>query len=164
MTFNNAQSLSAERKEFIDKIIASYDDPSPKMLEILLEVQDSVNEKYVSEPEAYYVAEKMNVKPTQVYDVISFFASLHDKPRAKFPIQVCSSIVCKVNDSNSLMANLQDLLGVGLNEATADGKFIIEEVACFGACDVAPAVRINGVVYGHLTTKEKVAEILNNLQ
>jgi NADH:ubiquinone oxidoreductase subunit E len=164
MTFNNVQSLSAARKECIDKIIASYDDPSPKMLEILLEVQDSVDEKYISEPEAYYVAEKMNVKPTQVYDVISFFAALHDKPRAKFPIQVCSSIVCKVNDSNSLMANLQDLLGVGLNEATADGKFIIEEVACFGACDVAPAVRINGVVYGHLTTKEKVAEILNSLQ
>ena len=122
------------------------------------------DEKYISEPEAYYVAEKMNVKPTQVYDVISFFAALHDKPRAKFPIQICSSIVCKVNDSNSLMANLQDLLGVGLNEATADGKFIIEEVACFGACDVAPAVRINGVVYGHLTTKEKVADILNSLQ
>lgn len=164
MAYNETQSLSAERKECIDRIIASYGDPSAKMLEILLDVQDSVDEKYISEPAAYYVAEKMNVKPTQVYDVITFFASLHDKPRAKFPIQVCSSIVCKVNDSNSLMANLQALLGVGLNEATADGKFIIEEVACFGACDVAPAVRINGVVYGNLTTKEKLADVLNGLQ
>lgn len=164
MAYNKTQSLSPERKECINRIIDSYGDPTAKMLEILLDIQNSVDEKYISEPDAYYVAEKMNVKPTQVYDVISFFASLHDKPRAKFPIQVCSSIVCKVNDSNSLLANLQSLLGVGLNEATADGKFIIEEVACFGACDVAPAVRINGVVYGNLTSKEKIADVLNSLQ
>ena len=30
---------------------------------------------------AYYVAERLGVKPTQVYDVISFYTALHDKPR-----------------------------------------------------------------------------------
>ena len=62
------------------------------------------------------------------------------------------------------MSHLQSLLGVGLNQPTPDGKYIIEEVPCFGACDVAPAIRVNGVVYGHITSKDKLAEIINSLQ
>ncbi|MDD5953228.1 MAG: NAD(P)H-dependent oxidoreductase subunit E [Oscillospiraceae bacterium] len=165
MAFSNQpQPLSPERKECIDKIIASYGGLTSKMLEILLDVQDTAEGKYISEATAHYVAEQLQVKITQVYDVITFFSSLHDAPRAQFPIQVCSSIVCKVNDSDGLMEHLQSLLGVGLNEPTADGKYIIEEVPCFGACDVAPAIRVNGVVYGKITSKDKLAEIINSLR
>lgn len=158
------QALTPQRKECIDKIIASYDGLTTKMLEILLDIQEADPQKYISEAAAYYVAEQMGVKITQVYDVISFFSSLHDAPQAKFPIQVCSSIVCKVNDGDGLMEHLKALLGVGLNEPTADGKYIIEEVPCFGACDVAPAIRVNGVVYGRITSKDKLAEVINSLQ
>ena len=165
MAFSNeTQSLTTERKECINKIIASYDGLTSKMLEILLDVQNATDGKYISEPMAYYIAEQLGVKITQVYDVISFFSSLHDTPRAQFPIQVCSSIVCKVNDGDGLLSHLQSLLGVGLNQPTPDGKYIIEEVPCFGACDVAPAIRVNGVVYGHITSKDKLAEIINSLQ
>ena len=50
-----------------------------------------------------------------------------------------------------------------MNEVTYDGKFTIEKTPCFGACDVAPAVRINGTVYGKLTTREKIQDMLNSL-
>lgn len=160
---SGSQALTPERKECIDGIIASYDDPTTKLLEILLDIQDSADGKYISEATAYYVADRMNIKPTQIYDVISFFSSLSDQPRAKYPIQVCSSIVCKINDSNSLLENLKELIGKDMNEATYDGKFIIEEVPCFGACDVAPAFRINGVVYGNMDSKEKIASVLKQL-
>ena len=158
------QSLSSAQKECINGIIASYGGLTSKLLEILLEIQEAADAKYISEATAYYVAEQMNIKPTQIYDVISFFSSLHGTPRAKFPIQVCSSIVCKVNGGESLLEALEALLGVGVNEPTADGKYIIETVPCFGACDVAPAIRVNGVVYGKIPSKEKLAEIIDGLQ
>ena len=36
---------------------------------------------------------------------------------------------------------------------TYDGRFSIEQVPCFGACDVSPAVRVNGVVQGEVNGK-----------
>lgn len=144
----------------VDSILNNYSNDKTRLINILLDVQASVKEQYIPTEVAYYIADKLNVKLTQIYDVISFFSSLSSKPRAKYPIQVCSSIVCKVNDNHKLFEILKTILKINLNEATPDNKFYLEEVPCFGACDVAPAIRVNGRVYGHLTSKEKVIEVL----
>ena len=156
-------ALTAVDKAAIDRIIAQHDGDPTQLVGILLTVQAVGERKYISQPAAVYVANKLGVKITQVYDVISFYTALHDKPRAKFPLEVCSSAPCRVNDSESLLEMLQDILGIGLGEVTYDGRFAIETVPCFGACDVAPAVRVNGVVYGHLTTRQRVLAMLRQL-
>ena len=84
----------------MDAIMTHYQHDASKLLEILLDIQQAVPLQYIPKAAAYYVAEKMNLKITQVYDVVSFFSALHESPRAKHPIQVCSSIVCKVNQSD----------------------------------------------------------------
>ena len=62
MAFSNeTQSLTTERKECINKIIASYDGLTSKMLEILLDVQYATDGKYISEPMAYYISEQLGV-------------------------------------------------------------------------------------------------------
>lgn len=115
------------------------------------------------EAAAYYVAERLGVKPTQVYDVISFYTALHDKPRAKFTLEVCSSAPCRVKDSDTLLERLKRLLNLEVGQVTYDGRFSIEQVPCFGACDVSPAVRVNGVVYGHLDSEERILDMLQQL-
>jgi NADH-quinone oxidoreductase subunit E len=147
----------------IDRIIAEHDNDPTKLVGILLSVQKEGERKYVSRPAAVYVAEKLGLKITQLYDVISFYTALHDQPRAKFPLEVCSSAPCRVNDSDALLETLKDILGIDLGEVTYDGRFTIEQVPCFGACDVAPAVRCNGVVYGNLTDRERVLAMLRQL-
>lgn len=144
----------------INAVLEKHQYDGSQLVGILLAVQDIVPKRYIPETVAYYLAEKLSLKITNVYDCITFYDSLHAKPRADYPLQVCESIVCHVNDRGSLVQNLQDILQVGLNEATSDGKFIIESVPCFGACDVAPAVRVAGRVYGNLTSKEKITAML----
>ncbi|MEG2935155.1 MAG: NAD(P)H-dependent oxidoreductase subunit E [Clostridium sp.] len=144
----------------VDSILSNYSNDKTRLLNILLDIQSSVDEHYIPSEVAHYIADKLDIKLTQIYDVISFFSSLSQSPRAKYPIQVCSSIVCKVNDNHTLFENLKAILKIDLNEATSDNKFYLEEVPCFGACDIAPAIRVNGKVYGHLTSKEKVIEVL----
>lgn len=148
----------------IDAVLTKHRYDGSKLVEILLDVQEIVPKRYIPEAVAYYLAEKLCVKITNIYDCITFYAALHDKPRAVYPLQVCESIVCHVNDSENLLRNLQELLQVSIGEPTPDGKFIIESVSCFGACDVAPAVRVNGQVYGNLTSKEKIAAMLADLK
>lgn len=146
----------------IDNIISKYPNEKNRLLSILLDIQDITDKHYVPAEAVDYLAEKLNLKTTNIYDVITFFSALSITPRSKYPIQVCSSIACKVNDNQSLMDNLKSILNIDINEATSDGKFSLEIVPCFGACDVAPAVRINGKVYGQLTSKSKIEEVLNN--
>ncbi|MCI9575335.1 MAG: NAD(P)H-dependent oxidoreductase subunit E [Clostridiales bacterium] len=148
----------------MDAIMTHYQHDASKLLEILLDIQRAVPLQYIPKAAAYYVAENMKLKITQVYDVVSFFSALHESPRAKHPIQVCSSIVCKVNQSDFVLDSLRDILGIGLNEVTYDHRFTIEEVPCFGACDRAPAIRVHDVVYGPLTSREQIADIIEHLE
>ena len=155
--------LTADGKAVIDRIIAEHDNDSTQLIGILLSVQAAEERKYISRPAAVYIADKLGLKITQLYDVISFYSALHVRPRAKYPLEVCSSAACKVNDSDTLLETLKDILGIELGEITYDGRFTIQRVPCFGACDVAPAVRVNGVVYGKLTDRDKILAMLRQL-
>ena len=155
--------LTTEDKAIIDRIIDSHDNDSTQLVGILLDVQAASERKHISRPVAVYIADKLGVKITRIYDVISFYSALHVRPRAKYPLEVCSSAPCRVNDSDSLLEMLKDILGIELGEVTYDGRFTINRVPCFGACDQAPAVRVNGVVYGRLTDREKVLAMLRQL-
>lgn len=160
---NAPDVLTSELAAAIDGILLAHDNDPHQLIPILLDLQNEVERKYIPRPAAMYVAEKLSLKPTQVYDVISFYTALHTQPRAKHPLEVCDSAPCRVNDSDALVDTLKRLLNLDLGQVTYDGRFSIEKVPCFGACDVAPAVRVNGVVYGKLNTEEAVLEMLRQL-
>ncbi|MHB8063149.1 MAG: NADH-quinone oxidoreductase subunit NuoE family protein, partial [Ruminiclostridium sp.] len=44
---------------------------------------------------------------------------------------------------------------------TEDGFFTLIHSSCFGACDIAPAIKIGEKVYGNLTS-EKLSEIVDS--
>ena len=155
--------MSKELSAKIGLVLASHEYDPTQIVGILLDVQELIEQHYIPETVAYYVSEKLNLKITVIFDCISFYSSLSDRPRAKYPIQICNSIVCHINDNESVFSIFKELLGIELNEVTYDGRFTLESVSCFGACDVAPAVRINGKVYGHLDTREKIEILLNKL-
>ena len=158
-----ADTLDQELADKIDGILAAHGEDPTQLVGILLDVEAAVERHYIPEAAAYYVAERLGVKPTQVYAVISFYTALHDKPRAKFTLEVCSSAPCRVKDSDTLLERLKRLLNLEVGQVTYDGRFSIEQVPCFGACDVSPAVRVNGVVYGHLDSEERILDMLQQL-
>ena len=157
--------LEEELRKNIDKIIDAHENDPTQIVGILLEVQDLNERHYVPEPTAYYVAHKLNLPITQVFDCLNFYAQLSSKPRAKYPIQVCNSPACRVNviDTKRLLETLERLLDIKIGETTYDGRFTLETTSCYGACDRAPSVRINGHVYDHLDTQEKIEKLLRSL-
>ncbi len=148
----------------IDEIIKTYESNSTRLVGILLDIQDIVPKQYIPRDVATYVSEKMNIPLSKVYDVISFYAALSDVPRADYVIQLCDSVVCKVTGNTTLRDAITELLGIKELEATADGKYWLEYTPCFGACDISPAMRINGKVFGHLTTQASVKAVLDQYQ
>lgn len=158
---SNKFELTDELKTKIDAILAAHDYDYTQIVGILVEVQHEIPQHYIPKIVAYYITEKLpNVKVSIIYDCITFYDSLSDKPRGRYPIEVCDSIACKVNDNTSLITTLRKLLNIDFNSTTYDGRFTLEKVACFGACDKAPAVKINGQVYGPLNSEADVRALL----
>ena len=159
----NGSAIPKEMLSKIDQVLESHDNDFTQIVGILLEVQALHELHYVPEPVSYYLAEKLQMPVTIIFDCLSFYSQLSSEPRAKYPIQVCNSAACRVNDNAVLFDTLKRVLGIEIGETTYDGRFCIEPVTCFGACDLAPAVRINGEIYGHLDTPEKVEALLRKL-
>jgi NADH:ubiquinone oxidoreductase subunit E len=74
-------------------------------------------------------------------------------------IRICKSLPCFQKDAPLVIAGVQQAIGISPGEITADGRFSFELTNCIGACDEAPAMLLDDMVYGNLTPG-KIADIL----
>ncbi|MBT0651871.1 complex I 24 kDa subunit family protein [Geomobilimonas luticola] len=127
----------------------------------LMPVLQGIQEEYgyVPRPTIDLVAERLNVYPSQIYGVLTFYAQFHLKPRGRFIIRVCVGTACHVQGAPRIVETFFDKLGIGHAETTPDLRFTFEKVACLGACGMAPLAMVNDSTYGSMTV-QKVGEII----
>ncbi|WP_432662294.1 NAD(P)H-dependent oxidoreductase subunit E [Wukongibacter baidiensis] len=145
----------------IDDIIKKYDFDKHNLLTILQESQSLIPNHYIPEVVAKHIGLELGVPISKVYDVMTFFSALNDRPKGTHVIQLCKSSVCRLNKYQTVRDILERELGIEMGGTTKDGSFTLEYSACFGACDVSPAFRIDEKVYGNLT-EAKIIEIIND--
>jgi NADH-quinone oxidoreductase subunit E len=105
------------------------------------------------------VAELLGVLPVEVEEIATFYDKIFRRPVGKRVIHLCDSICCWANGSETLATYLQQTLGIGFGETTADGLYTLLPTCCLGACGEAPAMMIGLTTYGQLTA-EKIDAIL----
>ena len=119
------EALSDELRAKIDLVLESHDNDFTQIVGILLDTQDLFERHYVPQAAAYYIASKLPVPASRIFDCLTFYAELSDKPRAKYPIEICSSIACHVNNNEELKETLEKLLGIHVGEVTYVGRFML---------------------------------------
>jgi len=150
-------------KNQINEILIKFEYNSDSLIPILLEVQKLNDEKYISREVAIYIADEINVTHSRIYEVMTFFDAINTEPKGRNHIQICESSVCKINGMDSIEECLVNELKINVGEVTKDKEFSLDYTPCFGACDVAPALRINKKVYGNLTP-DKIKVIIEKLR
>ena len=100
------------------------------------------------------IAERMGLQLEEVYGVVSFYSQFTLNPKGKYAISVCLGTACYVKGSQQILDKLCEKLGIKPGGITSDGKFSLEATRCLGACGLAPAMVINGEVYGKLKTED----------
>lgn len=160
MPKNNEDVLTEEDFRCLDRILDDHGHDPTQIVGILLDTQEHFPLHYVPKEAAYYIAERLPVKLALIYDCLTFYHALSDVPRARHPIGVCHSVVCAVNASQNVVQWLHEALHINFGEATEDRHFCLEEVPCFGACDRAPAVRVDGEIFGPLQSRADVDALL----
>ena len=137
---------------FIDRWVDTHAGGRERLIPLLHAVQERLG--YLPFSVQEYVAEKLGLSPVQVYGVVSFYHFFTTTPRGKYQLKVCMGTACFVRHAESLVETINDVLGIGVGEVTADRLFSLEQVRCIGACGLAPAMMVNDEVHGNLTRNE----------
>lgn len=118
---------------------------------------------YVTQEAMEYISKEYGFDLAEVSAVATFYTMFNKKPVGKFHIQVCQNLSCSMLGAESLIEHLEEKLGIGAGETTADGLFTLSRVECLGACGTAPVMQVNDDYYESLTV-EKVDRILDDLK
>lgn len=135
----------------VNDVLEKYKNRKDNLIQIMLELQQLSGENYLPQEWVAHVAKELDLPMSKVYGVITFYAMFDNKPRGKNLIEVCKSGPCHISGSESIVIMLEKELGIKPGETTADRLFTVELSSCFGACDIAPAIKIGENVYGNLT-------------
>jgi NADH-quinone oxidoreductase subunit E len=152
--------FSEEKLNKAKEIIARYPEGKQKsaLLPILHIAQDE-NNGWLSVEAMDYVAELLQLKPIEVYEVATFYSMYNLKPVGRYIFEVCQTGPCMLNGSDQIIDYIKETLGIESGETTSDGMFTLKTVECLGACGYAPMMQMGKTFREHLT-KEKVDAII----
>ena len=153
-------TFSAEVESEIDRHLAKYPVVRSAILPLMFIVQRERG--YLDPPGVAYLARRLKLRITDIWEVATFYSMIHLKPIGKYHIQVCKTLSCKLLGSNKITQVCAEKLGIKVGETTADGRFSLSEVECLGSCGTAPMFQINFDYHENLTP-EKVGQILDSL-
>lgn len=140
--------IKPEAKAEIIALIEQYKGESSPLMMILEAIQKKFG--YIPLDVQEIVAEKLGMPFSEVYGVVTFYNFFSLTPKGKYVIGVCLGTACYVKNAQSVLDKIEQVLKIKPGETTEDGLFTIEALRCIGACALAPAMSINGKVYGQV--------------
>ena len=141
----------------LDIILESHKGKKWGLIPLLQEVQESFG--YIPPETIEPIARALNMYPSHVQGVITFYSGFTLKPKGKCVIKVCRGTACHVKGSQSIIRMLKKELDLDEGETSPDYQFTLETAACLGACFLAPALMANRDYYGKLSPL-KVSSVL----
>ena len=148
--------MKAEMKDILQKY---PEGAKENLIPILQDIQE--NEGFLSKDSVIQVGSYLEMPTSKIFGVATFYNQFRFSPLGKFHIQVCRGTACHVLGSLTVLQTIEKYVGVKAGNTTRDGIFSIEEVACMGACGLAPVISVNGNFHAKVDS-ESIKEILDN--
>ena len=154
----NRLGTDSQVKEF-ENVLEKYKGRKDNIMVVLQMTQKIFG--YIPEKSVPKIAETLKMAESEIYGIISFYSFFTLTPKAKYNIDVCLGTACFVLGANDVLERILGKLKVRVGQMTPDGKWIVTSCRCLGCCGLAPAITINGAVYGKLKP-EDVDRILDS--
>lgn len=149
--------LTEEERNAILKAAERYPKKIAASVEALKIVQAARG--WVPDAEIKEIAQVLDLDPSQVDGVATFYSAIFRRPVGRHVIMLCDGISCWVMRYEDIADRLRTVLGIGFGETAPDNRFTLLPVSCLGLCEQAPAMIIDSDVHGNLTV-EKIDGIL----
>ena len=148
----------------INELISHYpaDKRKSALLPVLHEVQDA-HDNWLSVELMDKVAEIIQIKPIEVYEVVSFYTMFNRAPIGRYMFEFCQTSCCCLRGVEDLMDYTCEKLGIGMGETTPDGMFTIKTVEYLASCGTAPMMQV-GDDYHENLTEGRIDELLTGFK
>ena len=123
-----------------------------ELIPLLQKVQKDVG--YLSDNSMRTIARFTGTPLSKVYGVATFYAQFRFKPKGNKHIMMCRGTACHVKGAPRIQEEIEKHLKLKEGETSKDMEHSLENVACIGACSLAPVIMINDEVEANLTPKK----------
>jgi len=118
---------------------------------------------WISDKAVQYVSRRLEMDPSEVKGVATFYTMFHGKSVAPNIIWVCRTLCCELRGGRDIQQHLEKRLGCKSGGTSKDGKFTLLTAECLAACGQGPVIQLNDQFYENLTIK-KLDRILDQYQ
>jgi NADH-quinone oxidoreductase subunit E len=135
-----AVALSEAARTEIKRLVAQFPHRQSALLGALFVAQEeagSLRPEVVAE-----VAAALDLAPSEVTSVASFYHLFHFEPVGAEVIQVCTNVSCMLNGCRRVLERLREQLGIEVGQTTPDGAYTLETAECLAACEQAPVIMV----------------------
>ena len=147
---NPARWDEAVDTAFVDGVIDSYGGRPEALVAIFGAVEARYG--YLPERALRRISDRMTIHWAQVFGAAGL-GGFRLLPVEGHLVTVCTCAACRFAGGSEILESIREALGIGPGETTADGAFTLETADDVGAGAIAPAVRIDTLVYGPLTAE-----------
>ena len=139
----------------IEQICREHQGRKGDLLIVLQKIQALCG--YVPQAVLLLVTQHLGATSSEIYGVLTFYNRFHLSPRGKHTIRACRGTACHFRGSLEILEKMREHLQMGpKQDTTANTLFSIEEVACLGACGIAPVITVDEEVFGKLEPETAV--------
>jgi NADH-quinone oxidoreductase subunit E len=125
----------------IDEVITHYPVKRSALLPLLHLVQEDVG--WISTEAIEWIAQKLELQPINVYEVVTFYPMFRQKPIGRRHIKVCRTLSCALTGGYKVCEQFQQEFACRTGEVSADGEVTIDFVECLASCGTGPVVMID---------------------
>ena len=132
-------------RERFEKSLTRYPDTRAALLPVLNLAQEVHG--HVSPEDMDRVGELLELAPSYVRGVATFYTMYNKRPVGRFLIQVCTNISCNLCGADEVMDAFLRYSNTDPGETSEDGEFTVMEAECLAGCGFPTCVQINSRYY-----------------
>ena len=153
--------FSQDLVQRINEIVSMHETKQSSLIAVLREVQDEYG--WLSRESMEQVSEILELPPSNVQNVATFYTMFFTKPVGKHVVWLCRTLSCALRGAEHVEHYICDKLKVKTGETTPDGKITLMEAECLASCGTAPAMLVDDTLYENLTP-DRVDKIVEELK
>ncbi len=131
------------------------------MITVLRKCQEVVS--YLPVELIDHISRGLNLSPSEVYGVASFYSLFSMKPKGRHIVKVCMGTACYVKGIKEVIDRISNQYELKEGGTSEDRRFSLEAVRCLGACGLAPVAVVNEDIYGG-TSANSILNILEKYE
>jgi NADH-quinone oxidoreductase subunit E len=140
--------LQPETLAKIEKCIARYPQKRSALMMVLHDIQ--AEQKVISNEAVEWVAEKLEIQPINVLEVVTFFPSYRQEKIGRVWVRVCRTLSCALMGAYKTGEILEKEFGCKMGHTTEDGSVTLEYAECLAACGTGPVALVDEDLFENL--------------